>query len=196
MKVIKGIYKGNLPSKDLESELLEAKERIKVLEVEKKILERDVKKHLAEIQRRKLVTNEILEDHQIYLLEVERVLHLVPSFAKCGYREGDLKYNQDLDQKLNHGEPIERVKNLYKLLEEAIPRYRKHFDAGLKKNQNKVHGTEKEFLQWAETNKDWIIKRLSSGRGAKKHIYLTASESLQISQSSFYDYLKIHFSEK
>ncbi len=128
----------------LKIELLEARDRIKELEAQNEKLGRDLKRHLAEIQRRKLVTEEILEDQQIYNLEVERVLSLIPSFAKWGAREENKKYNLDLDRKLNHGDPIERVKNLYKLLEEAIPKYRNHFDAGLKiKSQEKKEQTKK-----------------------------------------------------
>jgi hypothetical protein len=78
----KGDSKGNLPSKDLESELLEAKERIKVLEVEKKILERDVKKHLAEIKRINEVSDFFSDLNSKDWVEVEIFLNELTALYK------------------------------------------------------------------------------------------------------------------
>lgn len=189
--------KGDSKGIDLRIELSNEREKNLLLESEIKRLKAAQAKQELRDKDHAVNLDRFFEDNEKYLLEVERLLALVPSFAQWGYKLEDKEFNQKLSHSLfKNSSPRERVIYCTKLLEEAIPRYRKHFDKGLKKGQAKIHGTEREFLQWAETNKDWIIKRLNTGRGAKKHIFLIASESIQISQSSFYDYLKIHFSGK
>lgn len=197
MKVIKGISKGKQSVKDMEIELKEARETIKSLESKLgKATQQyeelvDLLYYLLPFSNKSktLVTR---QDWKVFSKGTHQMqLDILNRIDQHPIAKEDRKQNLALINKVSKSNP-DRHKNLLELLHKAL----KRLNAFKPKSTPRETEAEKEFLQWAETNRDWIIKILRTGSGAKKHIFLRASKSLQISQSAFYDYLKIHFSEK
>lgn len=139
----KGDSKGIKSLEDLEKEL--SKEREKNL-----LLESEIKRLTAEQAKQKLRDKDLdwfLDDNGKYLIEVERLLGLIPSFAQWGYKLEDKEFNQKLSHSLlKNSSPRERVIYCSKLLEEAIPKYRKHFDKGLKLKSEEAKAETKNNL--------------------------------------------------
>ena len=139
----KGDSKGEKSFNDLRIEL--SKEREKNLSLESEI--KRLKADQAKKELRDKDLDYFLEDNGKYLIEVERLLGLVPSFAQWGYKLEDKEFNQKFSHSLfKNSSPRERVIYCSKLLEEAIPKYRKHFDKGLKlKSEEAKDKTKNSF---------------------------------------------------
>lgn len=152
----KGDYKGD-------NELIKSKERIKTLESEIESLKQ-------KLRREELINQDhlaYLENEEAYLFHVEMVMSLIPSFAKWGYKPEDKKDNLALGERLTLSEKldpekhaVEKLKNLYQLLEEAIPRYRAQFDQSLKiKSEEEKKKTKNTLTPNQEKLKKFCLKK-------------------------------------